>query len=179
MKRCCDGCNDKFDVEDLSDVTNGGENMLFCPRCIFIVALYHERGIDKDWTRGSIHPSVISANVRKIVETEFYKNPVATYKKYLGAMIERQEVAARIVRVSADVIKHLGEFPFVFMAPGDAKRYNLSRGDEIVLDAGDVKVRRRLYGFSTIKARYLKKYGQRETRTVLFLPEVFDDEAVA
>lgn len=176
MKRCCDGCNDKFELEDLSDVTSGGENMLFCPRCVFIVALYHVNGVDKDWTRGSIHPSLISNKIRKIVENEFYKNPAATYKKYLGEMIERQEVAANIVHVSADVVNRLREFPFVFMAPADAERYKLERGAEVVLDAGDVKVRRRLYGFTTIKGRYLKKYGRCETSTVLFLPEVYDDE---
>lgn len=177
----CDGCFDKFDEDALSEVSyDGREQVRCCPRCVFIVALYHELGIKKEWVRGGIHPSVVSSNIRKIVEKEFYKDPHGTYKKYLGAMIERQEFDARVVHVEPAVIEKINDFPFVFLPVENVNRYRFEQGVDVTLDAGDLKLKRKLYGFTVIKGKYLKKYGRRETSAVLFLPEVYDaDSAVA
>ena len=174
-KVTCVGCNDKFEPDDLAEVSyDGHESVMLCPRCVFIVALYHEWGVKKEWVVGGIHPSVVCSKIRKIVENEFYKDPVGTYKKYLGAMIARQEFESRVIHVPASVIEKINEFPFVFIDPGVAGKYKFARGVEVLLDAGDLKLKRRIYGFTTIKSRYLKKYGQPKTSVVLFLPEVYD-----
>lgn len=174
----CDGCLETFDSVDLTEVSHDGaaERVHLCPRCVFIVALYSERGVKKEWVAGGVHPSVICSDIRKIVENEFYKNPHATYKKYLGAMIERQEFEHFVVHVPAAVIEKIGEFPFVFLDPAVSVKYKFKPGVVVTLDAGDLKLKRRLYGFAKIKGQYLKKYGQPKTSVVLFLPEVYDAE---
>lgn len=170
MKRRCDGCFDEFEEDFLSDVTMSGGDMKFCPRCVFIVALYHEEGIEKEWQAGQIHPDKISNRVRKIVVNEFYEHPKETYEKYLGNMIHRQEVKALIIRVSDKEIDRLANFPFLFLEPEKAKEYKLENGVNITLKSEKQNVTRNLYGFKTIEAKYLKKYGRKQTSTVLFLP---------
>lgn len=170
-KRICDGCGEPCDETLLTDATQDGDDMLFCPRCVFIVALYHENGIDKVWERGSIHPSFISHSVRKIVENEFYKDPYGTYKKYLGKMIDRQEKRENIIHVTDKIIENIITFPFLFLEPNEAKKYNLKEHTQVVLKSENKKLTRNLYGFRTIEAKYLKKYGHKQTSTVLFLTD--------
>ena len=171
MKIQCDGCFELCDNEVLSHVTQDGDNMLFCPRCLFIVALYHENGIEKVWERGSIHPSQISNSVRKIVEKEFYKDPYGTYKKYLGKMIDRQEKRDNVIHVSDTEIDNITVFPFLFLEPNEANKYNFKENTEVVLKSENKKLTRNLYGFRTIEAKYLKQYGHKQTSTVLFLTD--------
>lgn len=173
-KVCCAGCRETFDADTMTDVARGDEIVLLCPRCVFVLALYISNGIKRDFEYGSLHPSVINSKYRKILENEFCKNPHEAYKKYLGKMIEDQEIKRRIIHVSEDVILNLGKFPFVFVAPKEAGKFNFSPGVDVTLDAGDLKITRKLYGFCNIAGRHLRKYGQSSTRTVLFLPEVYD-----
>jgi len=169
----CDGCFEKFDAETMTDVSRDGKNVMLCPRCVFILALYIENGYVREFECGSLHPNLINSKYKKILKEEFYKNPYEAYKKYLGKMIERQEIAHRILHVSKDVILNLEKFPFVFLVPKDAEKYKFEHGVEVTLDAGELKTTRRLYFFRNIAGRYLKKYGQTSDRTVLFLPEIF------
>lgn len=167
----CDGCNEPCEETLLTDVTQDGDDMLFCPRCVFIVALYHENGIDKVWERGSIHPSFISNSVRKIVEKEFYKDPYGTYKKYLGNMIDRQEKRDCVIHVTDKVIDNITTFPFLFLEPNEANKYHFKENTVVTLKSENKKLTRNLYGFRTIEAKYLKQYGHKQTSTVLFLTD--------
>ena len=179
-KEVCIGCNGKYHSDSMTDVNTDGEELVrLCPRCVFIVALYIENGIEHRFTAGSLHPSMICSRYRKIVEQEFYKDPHATYLKYLGNMIRRQEAKRRILHVDESVIKRIDEFPFVFLPPEDAEKFDLKSGVDITLVADDLRLTRKLYGHTKIEAKYLKKYGQKKTSVVLFLPEVYDVEAVA
>ena len=169
-KRTCDGCHESYEEEFLSDVTMSGGDMLFCPRCIFIVALYEEEGIKKEWQPGQIHPSMISNRVRTIVENEFYPHPKETYEKYLGNMIRRQEIKARVIRVTEKEIERLTSFPFLFLSPEEAEKYKFENGVDVTLKSEKQNIVRNLYGFRTIEGKFLKKYGRKQTSTVLFLP---------
>lgn len=170
-KKTCDGCFEKFDEDVMTNVTNSDSSVaLLCPRCVFLIAMYLEDGIKREFIRGSLHPDVINSRYRKILKNEFYVDAHATYKKYLSRMINRQETKRRIIHVPEKVIKNLAEFPFVFMNPGDDRKYNLEPGVEVTLTAGDLKENRRVYGFNTIDGKYLKKYGRTAKSLVLFLP---------
>lgn len=74
--KTCILCNDMWPEDAFSEINNNG--IKACPRCIFLIALYFSRGIDKKLTDGCLMPSRLNAEYKRILKEEFYPHPKET-----------------------------------------------------------------------------------------------------
>lgn len=176
----CFGCGEDFPARTFCEINDNGDEL--CERCIFILALYTQQGIEKRITAGNLHPRLLNSHFRKIVEEDFYLNQKAAYEKHLGSMIRAEEAKKRIIWIAAEEIRKIADdFPFYLMTDAEVQKFNPAEGAELTLrtraaGAGQPDtIRRRIYAIRRIPARAAKKYsGDTTRRNVCFIPEVYD-----
>ena len=179
-KKHCFGCGEDFPERTFCAINDNGDEL--CERCIFVLALYTQRGIKKQITAGILNPRMLNSQFRKIVEEEFYFDQTAAYKKYLGEMIRAEETDRRIIWITAEEIRKIAaDFPFYLMTDTEKQQFKPAEGIELTLRANpDDKgnpdtIRRRIYAIHRIPPRAAKKYtGDPTRRNVCFIPEVYD-----
>lgn len=179
MKRC-PACGEDFPVRTFGTINDEGTEV--CERCVFVLALYQENRIRKQFKEGGLHPSLLNAKFRKILEEEFYVNQREAYHKHLGGMIRREEEKQRIIWIDGAEIRRIkADFPFYLMTDDEVQRFHPEEGAELCLryeeegSKPDIVLKRRIYAMHRIPARTAKRYcGRTDRRTVCFLPEVYD-----
>ena len=167
LKRCT-GCGNRVPAEDMTAVNDDGLEV--CPRCVFILALYHLRGIEKTFEPGGLSPERINSEFRRILETEFNINPRECYIKHLGPVIRDQEIKSGIVNVESSALDRLNEWPFVLL-PMEYRAFRPAAGRLLRISDGKREVLRRIFKAHTIKAEYAKKYGASGDAIACYVPE--------
>lgn len=173
-KVICPTCGDKFPADTFSVINEHGTKV--CARCVFVIALYATNGITKTLKDGTLAPEKLNSKFRKILEDEFYINPVEAYRKYLGDMIRKEEKHFRIVDVPAEDFRKVqsGDFPFFLMTEQDAKQYNIQAGENLTLRNAynhDETLTRQIYAVQRIPGKAARKYaGNPKRKYVCFIP---------
>lgn len=172
----CILCGDKQHAEDMSLINEQGTKA--CPRCIFLIALYHKEGINKKLSMGCLMLEKLNAKFRKIIQEEFNPHPKETYRKYLGEMIDEEENRLGIVRLTEEQFSAVAEkdFPFVFLDIAEAEKLELKQGRELTLQVGDngsKRIARKIYSFTKFSARTARKYGHKKSAVICYVPEEF------
>ena len=119
----CVGCLNEI-VGMPTTINDRGDQL--CQICTFIVAMYQENGVDKQFNKGGLKLHLVSNNVRKAVK-ELVANPKEAYEKYVPKTLER----ASGVEISNEMMKGIlsEEFPFVRLSLRQAEALNLKEGD--------------------------------------------------
>ena len=174
-KTKCPTCGDSFPEDSFVDVN--GEGFRICPRCIFVLALYKQAGVEKQVFQGrhDLNPDRLNARFRKILDEDYYRNPAEAYQKYLPEMIEAEEVKMRIIHVTEEQFTKVenGSFPFLLFTDADVAKYRLGKSVQITLEAeGKTALKRTIYAMHKMPGRFAKKYsGSALQKNVCFLPE--------
>lgn len=177
-KTKCPTCGDSFPEDSFVDVN--GEGFKICPRCVFVLALYKQAGVEKQVFQGrhDLNPARLNARFRKILDEDYYRNPAEAYRKYLPDMIEAEEVEMRIIHVSEEQFRKVqsGSFPFLLFSDEDVAKYRLGKNVEITLESeGNGELKRTIYAMHRMPGRFAKKYsGSALKKNVCFLPEEND-----
>lgn len=173
-KTVCPTCGERFPADTFSSINDRGTKV--CARCIFVIALYNANGITKKLDNGCLAPSKLNSKFQKILEEEFYVNPVEAYQKYLGDMIRQEEKYFRIVDIPGAEYDRIvsGQWPFHLFTEGDAKAYNLQEGEKLTLRNADKpgeQFTREIYAIQRITGKAAKKYaGNPKRKYACFIP---------
>lgn len=171
MKKCIT-CYGEFPEDTFSAINDDGTKV--CARCVFLIALYHVRGIKKTFQAGCLHPDALNSEFKKIIKTEFNKNPHAAYKKYLGGMIREEEEKRRIIYIDEPMFDRIAaDFPFCPLKDDDFKRFQPVPGEPITLKVQNTEkeIIRTVYAVNKILARTAKAYGlDTKARNICFIP---------
>lgn len=173
-KAVCPTCGDKFPSDTFSVINEHGTKV--CARCVFVIALYNANGIQKKLSQNCLTPEKLNSKFQKILENEFYLNPIKTYEKYLGNMIRQEEKHFRIIDIPGDEYTQItaGEWPFHCFTEADVKTYNLTQGEKITLRNADKPAEqftREIYAIQRIPGKAAKKYaGNPKRKFACFIP---------
>ena len=173
-KTVCPTCGERFPADTFSAINDRGTKV--CARCVFVIALYNAAGITKKLNDGCLAPSKLNSKFQKILEEEFYVNPVEAYQKYLGDMIRQEEKYFRIIDIPGDEYTQItaGEWPFHCFTEADVKTYNLTEGEKVTLRNADKpgeQFTREIYAMSRIPGKAAKKYaGNPKRKFACFIP---------
>lgn len=173
-KQICPTCGDRFPADTFTGINDRGTKI--CARCVFVIALYRTNGIEKKLSDGCLVPDKLNSKFRKILETEFYVNPVDAYQKYLGEMIREEEKHFRIIDIPGAEYERItaGEWPFHLFTESDVKAYNLREGEDLTLRNADrpgEQFTRQIYAMSRIPGKAAKKYaGNPKRKYACFVP---------
>ena len=173
-KQICILCGDLQPESDMSLINEKGTKA--CPRCIFLIALYHSLGIDKKLRKGGLMPHKLNAKFQKILKKEFYPHPKETYRKYLGQMIDEEENRLGLVRLTEEQFTAVKseEFPFVFLDVSEAEKLSIKPGRVLILqvgDCGDNRLERKVYSSKLLTVKQAKVHGFKRQKVVCFLPK--------
>ena len=173
-KAVCPMCGDRFPADTFSYINDRGTKV--CARCIFVIALYNAAGITKKLNDGCLAPAKLNSKFQKILEEEFYVNPVDAYQKYLGEMIKKEEKYFRIIDIPGAEYDRIisGDWPFHLFTESDVKAYNLQEGEKLTLRNADnpgEQFTRQIYAMSRIPGKAAKKYaGNPKRKYACFVP---------
>ena len=170
----CILCGDQQLAEDMSPINEKGTKA--CPRCIFLLALYHTLGIKKKLFSGSLMPHKLNSRFQKILQEEFYKKPKATYRKYLGSLIDEEEDKIGLIRMEEKDFNSVKDesFPFVFLDEAVANRLQIAPGRELNLQIGDDgsnRLQRKVFSSKLLSVKDARKYGYKKKKVVCFVTE--------
>jgi hypothetical protein len=173
-KTVCPTCGDRFPADTFTGINDRGTKI--CARCVFVIALYNANGITKKLTDGCLAPDKLNSKFRKILETEFYVNPVDAYQSHLGDMIRQEEKYFRIIDIPGDEYTQITaeDWPFHCFTEDDVKTYNLLQGEKITLRNADKPAEqftREIYAIQRIPGKAAKKYaGNPKRKYACFIP---------
>lgn len=173
-KAICPTCGDKFPENTFTGINEQGTKI--CARCVFVIALYRTNGIEKKLSNGCLAPEKLNSRFRKILETEFYVNPVDAYQSHLGDMIRQEEKHFRIIDIPEQEYTKItaGEWPFHCFTEEDVKTYNLLQGEKVTLrNSGKPAetLTREIYAIQRIPGKAAKKYaGNPKRKYACFIP---------
>ena len=162
----CVGCYKE--ITGVPTVLNDGKAL--CPCCTFVVAVYTERGVNKQFLHGGLMYHKIGNSIRKAVDL-FMVNPKLAYEMFLPKMLKRMtgyEIADKDMDALIDE-----SFPFVKLSIDDAERFELEQGNEFRCKSPDGRsLCRHIYAIRkfTGKESRDRHYG-RKAFVALFLPK--------
>jgi hypothetical protein len=162
----CVGCFKE--ITGVPTMLNDGNAL--CPTCTFIVAVYNENGIDKQFKQGDLMYHKISNTIRKAVD-DFRINAKRAYQTYLPKMLKRMmghEITDTEMTALIDE-----SFPFIKLSIDDAERFELKVGNEFRCKSPDGRsVCRHIYAIRKFTGKESRehKYG-RKAFVALFLPK--------
>ena len=152
----CVGCTLDFEGESIAL----HDGTVLCARCTFVVTLYHERGIDKKFSRGGLMVHKLSNSIRKAV-LEFDRDPKAAYEKYMPALLNRYKGVEVDAQAMQDIVSD--EFPFIKLPLDNPLSSTLKDGDEIAISANGSTIFRKVVAHKkfTTKEAKASGYGKR------------------
>lgn len=162
----CVGCYKE--ITGVPTMLNDGKAL--CPVCTFIVALYTENEINKQFLHGGLMYHKIGNAIRKAVDV-FMVSPKKAYETYLPKMLKRMAG----YDVTDDEMTALIDesFPFVKLSIDDSERFELKEGNEFRCKSPDGRsLCRHIYAIRKFTGKESRehKYG-RKAFVALFLPK--------
>lgn len=162
----CVGCYKE--ITGVPTILNDGKAL--CPCCTFVVAVYTERGVDKQFLHGGLMYHKIGNAIRKAVDL-FMVNPKLAYEMFLPKLLKRMsgyEITDKEMDALIDE-----SFPFVKLSLEDAERFDLEQGNEFRCKSPDGRsLCRHIYAMRKFTGKESRDhhYG-RKAFVALFLPK--------